>query len=311
MKKQLTKPTKIGLFLNEPAEVYHAEAGYISSSPLPFMGLSPAHFFARWNNGVEPTQEMDNGSFIHSLCLEQDINQYVARPVNEKGDLVRSNSKEYKEFLAANVGKKPIKPELYKSANEVLDAICINKPYMNLYDHSEAEVSIYAIDEETGLPLKARTDLMPKWLVEAILKQDMSLFAKMGKPENLFVHDLKSTGNLRAFKNQIFVAGYNVRLMHYWQTIRSLVKQSFNFDIGLPGQLSFTAIEQSAPFGSQNHRLKPFEIQESYNVWRQYINTISACLQDGYFPGYATDWIDVERPSYLQLSDDLDFTGVG
>lgn len=309
-KNTIAKPTKIGLFLNEPAEVYHAEAGYISSSPLPYMELSPAHFYSRWNNGVEPTPEMDNGTFMHSLCLEQDIKRFVARPLDEKGNLVRSNSKEYKAFLAENVGKKAIKPELFNEANQLLDAVCENKPFMEIHGKCKAEVSIYAIDDETGLPLKARLDLMPTWLVEAIVKNDITLFSDTGL-EDLFVHDFKSTGRLAAFKNQIYIMGYDVRLMHYWHAIRCLVKQQFNIDLGLPHQLGFTAMEQSAPFGSKNYRLKPFEIREAANKHRQYLNTIAACLDDNSFPSYSDAWTEVERPSYLQLSDDLDFTGVG
>ena len=314
-KNKIVKPTKIGLFLNEPAEVYHAEAGFISSSPLPLMELSPAHFFNRWNNGVEPTQPMDDGTFLHSLVLEQNLEKFVARPQKPNKDtgkleLVRSNSKEYAEFLAANEGKTPISPELFKQASEALDAACSNKTFMEIHTKSKAEVSIYAIDEETGLPLKARTDLMPAWLVEAIVQNDVGLFSGAGL-EDLFIHDYKTTGRLSTFKNQIFVMGYDVRLFHYWHTIRMLVKQQFNIDLGLPHQLGFTAMEQSAPFGSKNFKLKPFEIQEAAKKHRQYLNTIAACLDDNNFPGYSDEWTEVERPAYLQLDDDLDFTGVG
>lgn len=302
------KPEKIGMLLNEPAEAYHSTAGYISSSPLPELEESPAHFFEKWQNGVEPTPAMDNGNFLHSLLLEQAIEKFVARPVKEDGSLVRSNSKEYAAFLADNEGKTPIAPDLYNQAFEVLNAACLNKNYVKSYDECVAEVSFYSVDQETGLPLKARTDLIPKELVKAIHDKNTTALEAMKLTGGLYLHDLKSTANIRGFEKQIFTMGYDVRLVHYWETIRAYVKGELKFDIGGVQELKFTAIESSAPYGSKNYRLSSRQIDRAFIKWRTYINTISACLIDGNFPSYSDEWVEATEPAFIsQLNDEPNF----
>lgn len=302
------KPEKLGMFLNEPAEDYHSTAGFVSSSPLPELEESPAHFVEKWQNGVEPTPAMDNGNFLHSLLLEQAIEKFVARPVKEDGSLVRSNSKEYAAFLAANEGKTPIAPELFNQAYEVLNAACLNKNYVKSFDECVAEVSFYAVDTETGLPLKARTDLIPKDLVKAIHDKDTTALEALKLSGGLYLHDLKSTSNIRGFERQIFLMGYDVRLIHYWETIRAHVKNSMSFDLGPVQDLKFTAIESSAPYGSKNYKLKPHQIDRAAAKWRAYINTIFACMNDGNFPCYSDDWILTDEPAFLNtLSEEPTF----
>lgn len=308
MKTVLKKDIKTGIILNQPAEEYHSAEGYIQSSPLPFMAISPAHFFYRWNNGVEPTPKMDNGTFCHALALEQDIGRFVARP-KKNGRLVATNTEEYKIFLADNIGKTPVEPELYNEAELCLDTICENPAFMDTHAKCYTEVSVYAVDDETGLAIKTRADFMPKWLCDAILKNDISMFSGKG-PEDLFIVDFKSTGTLRNYKNLIYTLGYDVRLFHYWHTIRCLIKQQFNIDIGLPHKMGFIAMEQSAPFGSKNFEIEPHEILEASKLHRQYLNEISVCLEENKFPSYSHDWIKTSRPAFIKDSE-IDFEGVG
>lgn len=305
-----TKPDfKIGMFRGEPDDVYHSAAGYVSSSPLPELDKSPAHFLEKWNNGVEPTPAMDRGTFIHKILLEQDIQKYVARPVKEDGSLVRSNSKEYAAFLAANEGKKPIDAKIFDGAFEVLNSACLNSKYVTAFDECEVEVSFYAVDEDTGLPMKARLDQCPKWLVKAIETGDYSELESRRAAGQLYISDVKSATDIFKFNDQIFKMSYHVRLVHYAEVIRALIKGSAGIDIGEINDLRFMAIESKKPFATRNFRLIPADVAEARIKWRQWLNVIAACKSDGDFPALSDEWIDAEKPKYLEDTEEVSFDG--
>ncbi len=211
----------LGARLNEPAEQYHSIQGYVPSSPIPEMKKSPAHFVEKWQNGVESTPAMDKGEFIHKLLLEQDIEKYVARPLKEDGSLVRSNSKEYAAWLAENPGKTPIAPDLYNDALPILTAACNHEKFVRAFEKSDAEASFYA-KHSNGLYLKARPDMIAK--------------------DRSFILDVKSTSDISTFEKQIFNLGYDVRLIHYAETIKALE------GVEIP-EIYFFAIESKAPYG--------------------------------------------------------------
>lgn len=297
----LQPPTKLGMYF-ESAEDYHSTPGYISSSSLPALDKSPAHWLDKHNNGVEPTPAMEGGTFLHALCLEQDVEGFVARPLTDKGTLVPSNSPKYKEFLAENAGKKPIHPKLFDGAYEVLNAICLNKNFVTTYDECHQEVSFYAQDQENGLCYKARLDNLPKRLVNAIKEKNVDVIREMIEKAIIYIHDLKSTGQITRFDNYLFASGYDVRLIHYWQTIRLAILNEFGLNIGDPWDIRFTALESAKPFGSKNIKLRPEDIASAMSTWRRYTNTIAMCYTDGNFPSYSDEWVYASKPTYLDYN---------
>lgn len=270
-----------GIFRNEPEEVYHGRREYISSSALPYLDTSPAHFNEYMKNGVEKTDPMERGSFIHKLLLEQDIAKYVPRPLNEDGSLVRSNTKEYKAWLENIGGKTPLDPTLYNDAMAVLTAALQNKKYAKSFEECEKEVSFYAIDDETGLPMKARTDMVEK--------------------NFSYILDLKSTSDVLKFGNQIFYLSYDVRLIHYSEVILRCTGI-------LIDDLRFIAIESKAPYGSINYRLTQGQVAEARMKWRQLMNTISACKADNNWPAFSDEWNEPIKPKNYGTSE-VSFSG--
>ena len=263
-----------GILKDESAEAYHAKKDFVSSSPLPAMAKSPLHFFHKWKTETESTDPMERGNFMHKLLLEQDISKYVARPLNDKLELVRSNSKEYAAFLAQNQGKTPVHPDFYHDALAILTAACRNKRFIKAFEASDQEVSIYAKHGPTGLFMKARMDMIAK---------DCS-----------FIADVKSTSNITAFERQIFNLGYDVRLVHYREVLRALT------GILVPN-LYFFPIESSAPYGMQAFRLSDSATEAAFTKWTAWMNEISACIADSVWPGFSDDIIDVDRPKYLEF----------
>lgn len=271
----------IGIKPDMPAAEYHALADFIGSSSLMAMDKSPKHFHHAWTKPTEPTAAMTKGTLIHSLLLEQDISHYVPRPLNEKGDLVRSNSKEYQAFLDANPGKTPIHPDDYEPMYEMLTAFCDNKRAMDILKDSRIEHSVFAQDPETGLLLKARPDI---W-------------------GSSFLADLKSTANIARFERQIFQEMYDVRLAHYAKTIEYATGESLE-------EFFFIVYESSAPYCSKIFRMKRADMDAAKEKWRMLINQVSVCMKNNAFPGFDDSIQLVERPKFLE-AEALTFEGVG
>lgn len=273
---------KLGVHSDISAAEYHANQDFIGSSTLTHIDESPRHFYHAWKGPAkEPTAAMQKGTLIHSLLLEQDISQYVPRPVNEKGDLVRSNSKEYAEFLAANPGKTPIHPDDYNPMYEMLTAFCENKRAMTMMEGARIEQSVFTKDPETGIQIKARPDIWgPGYLV-----------------------DLKSTSNMRRFEHQIFEAMYDVRLVHYAKCIEFATGEKID-------QFFFVAYESNAPYCSKIFRLKSADVERAEGKWRMFMNQVSVGMKTGKWPAYPDEIQMVTRPRFFE-DETVSFEEVG
>lgn len=271
--------------LVEPADQYHAKKEYIGSSSLKKAAISMAHFHAAWTGAeIEKTDAMDNGTLLHELFLEQNIEKYCARPLKDDGSLVASNTAIYKEFLAANPGKTPIHPNLFNNMYAALTAFANNKTAMRLLKDAIVENSAYAVDHESGLLIKARPDILgPDYIV-----------------------DLKTTGKVldNHFERGIFSNQYDLQLAHYAETVYATTGQKITHFYVL-------AVEQKFPFASKIYRVNPRDVQEQKNVRRQYLNEIAVCKAENNFPGYRDEIIDAIKPSFLEQNNEISFEGIG
>lgn len=273
---------RLGVFTEE-AKLYHAEKGYISSSPLRKMRKSPAHFYAAWAGpSADSSHEQEKGTAVHSLILEQDIARYARRPVKADGELVRSNSKEYKEWEASLApGQVAVAPEFYDNFNAMLDAFCSNKKAMEILEHGKVEKSIYAQDPETGLYIKARPDIWGSG----------------------YKADLKSTTNMDMFEKTIYQHGYDYQGVHYEEV-----------DFACTGEVTdhffFIAFEVVAPFAIKIFELHKDDRKRCKGQRRLWLNEIAACHKDNHWPGYAEEIITTTRPAYM-TDDEVSFSGVG
>lgn len=272
----------LGIFKSMPASDYHARRDFIGSSSLVEMAKSPRHFFHSWKGpAIEPTAAMQKGELIHSLLLEQDISRFVRRPLNEKGELIRSNSKEYGAFLQANIGKTPVHPDDFDPMYEMLTAFCENERAMAMMNGAEIEASIFAKDPETGIMLKARPDI---W-------------------GDGYLVDLKSTSDIQKFNDQVFRMKYDVRLAHYARAIEAAGGKKIK-------NIFFIAYESSAPFCSKVFQLKTADIREADDQWLALANQVAVCEREGEWPGYSDEIQIAERPPFLSV-DSISFDEVG
>ena len=263
--------------IQENDQIYHGNREFIGSTELRQMELSPKHFFTAWKQLEETkvTEAMEIGSMLHSLLLEQNVDKFVARPLNDKGELVRSNSKEYAAFLAANPGKTPIRPDLHSSLYDALTAFADNKTAMRLIDKANIEQSIYATDHESGMQVKARPDIWgPGYLV-----------------------DLKSTSVIdKNFEKTIFANRYDFQLAHYAETIRSATGETIK-------DFYILAFERQAPFGSKIFKIPRFYIDEQAEIRKIYLNEIALCKKMNRWPSYSDQITEIQRPAFLSATN--------
>jgi hypothetical protein len=218
---------------------------------------------------------------MHSLLLELDINKFAPRPVKEDGSLVRSNSKEYKEWFASIGNKTPIDPHDYADAMAILSSACNHEKFTRAFELSDKEASFYA-RHENGLYLKARPDMIAK--------------------DRSFILDVKSTSNIQSFQKQIFNLGYDIRLVHYAETVRALEGTA------IP-DLFFFAIESSAPYGCKMFRLSDAARESALLQWQTLTNEIAVCTKEDRWPSYSDEIAEVDRPAWMETPE-VDF-GVG
>lgn len=272
--------------ITESSELYHAETEHISSTPLRKMELSPAHFFAAWKGKQEEsTPAQKRGTFFHDLLLEQNVSHYVPRPLKADGSLMPTSMNDYKAWLATIGDKTPIHPDDFNEMNAALDAYCENKAAMKMIDGAEIEKSVYAVDHETGIKVKARPDI---W----------------GKGRGYIV-DLKSCGAIdKYFIKSIFSNGYDIQLEHYRDVIFQATGERIN-------DCYILAFETEAPYASKIFKLSRAALESAKQIRRQYLNEIKACMDDGIFPAYSQEITEVDRPEYLDDKLVTSFEGVG
>lgn len=270
--------------ITESADIYHSKKEYIGSSSLKKAAISMAHFHAAMSLEVQKTAAMDNGTLLHELFLEQDIEKYVARPLKEDGSLIASNTTIYKEFLAKNPNKTPIHPDLFNNMYDALTAFADNKTAMKLLKGATIEHSAYAVDHESGLLIKARPD---------ILGTD-------------YIVDLKTTGKIldHHYERTIFSSQYDFQLAHYAETVFATTGQKIkNYYV--------IAVEQNYPFASKIYKIHSGDIDTQKVIRRQYLNEIAVCKSEGKFPGYRDNIIDLIKPSFLEQETEISFEGIG
>lgn len=274
---------KVNPVMTEPADLYHANREYIGSTELRKSKQSMRHFHEAWKNGGgETTDAMDNGTMLHALLLEQDVAKFCARPLNEKGELVRSNSKEYAAFLAANEGKTPIHPTMYNGMENALTAFCENKTAMKMIEKAKHELSVYATCPHTGMKVKCRPDV---W-------------------GDGFIMDLKSTTKPLddSYLRTIFTNAFPFQLAHYGETILAATGEIIK-DYYILG------FEQQAPYASKIYRIPLLYIEEARALRLQWLNEIKVCMEDNKWPMYRDEIITVERPAYMSAGDEISFGG--
>jgi hypothetical protein len=147
-----------------PAAQYHS-APDLGSGSIRELLKSPKHFAAYRDGGSETTPAMRLGTLAHTATLEPAV--WSRRYVRDvEGDGRTKAVKEAREALAQRVaaeGMSVVRPDDYDTAEAIAKSVRVHPAASALLRYAaDVELSVFWEDGDTGVPCKARIDLVAK-----------------------------------------------------------------------------------------------------------------------------------------------------
>ena len=259
-------------------EQYHASEG-ISKSGLDLIARSPAHF--AYSARRQPTRAMHMGTALHTAVLEPDrfaAEYMLLREVTDR------RSSAYKEAVKTWGADNVLTGTEADKVAGMQESVHSNQGAVSLLTgDGECELSVYAIDPETGLLVKCRFDRLQGGIAV----------------------DLKKTQDVRASEFSRSVAAYRYHVQHAfyadvyeWATGERL------------DAFKFLAVEESMPHANRLFNLDDESIQYGRSLYREALNTYAECVNANEWPGIVCEEEVIGLPSWAinQWEDNLEIT---
>lgn len=248
-----------------PAEVYH-KVDALSKSLMTKALRSPAHYRAAVDGkSDEPTKAMQIGTVTHTAILEPHLLDSIVAIRPEGLSFV---SKEGKAWRAENADKIVLDYQEMADIKNMADAVRRHPSFEPSHLDNKIEASVFAEDEETGLPLKARPDLWAEGIG--------------------LILDVKTTDDAseEAFLRTIQKFAYHVQAAHY---------------IEMTGATDFVfiAVERNAPYAVAAYRLSPEWLELGFETRRRAIRIVHECTAMNSWPAYPTATTTLALPVWV------------
>lgn len=266
----MNKPTVI---LDMPEAEYHARPE-VSAHQLMKMLECPAKFRDYVDHPPEPTPAMIFGSRFHTALLEplRYGNETCVMP-----DGMIRRGKAWDEFSSANAGKDIIMAD-DATAIAGMKASCMAHPDIaRAVSDSKHEVSIFWIDRETGVEMRARIDMVRFRDNSGIINED--------ELQNIHLDDFKATDNASEAE-----CLYAIKKYHYYIQAAvyndgfAAVKKLDPDDENL--WFSFIFCEKSSPYLCARRTVPHSHIKLARNRYRAALKLFKQCKQTNEWPSY-------------------------
>lgn len=248
-----------------PAEVYH-KVDALSKSLMTKALRSPAHYRAAVDGkSDEPTKAMQIGTVTHTAILEPHLLDSIVAIRPEGLSFV---SKEGKAWRAENADKIVLDYQEMADIKNMADAVRRHPSFEPSHLDNKIEASVFAEDEETGLPLKARPDLWAEGIG--------------------LILDVKTTDDAseEAFLRTIQKFAYHVQAAHYIEMTGA-------------SDFVFIAVERNAPYAVAAYRLDPGWIELGFETRRRAIRIVHECTAMNSWPAYPTATTTLALPVWV------------
>lgn len=270
--------TEPGIYTDIPMADYHGQLTIgpsISSSGLRTIeAQSPAHYFAQsyLNPAAEKvdTQALRVGKAAHSLLLGDEVfeGHFIISPYD---DFRTTDARQWRDD-AAESGLVVLKQAEYDSILAMREALLREPLIRDGFLDGEAERSIVWRDEETGVWLKARPDVLPKagWVVDYKTAKD---------------------AHPRAVERDIWKHGYHMQLALVAEGMAAL---------GYEPAREFALVfqEKTAPYAVTIQRVPAEAVWCGVKQNRSAIRTFAQCLSEGVWPAYGEP-ADIKTPQFI------------
>ncbi|WP_295035081.1 PD-(D/E)XK nuclease-like domain-containing protein [uncultured Microbacterium sp.] len=247
-----------GLVENLPEETYHRHAA-LSASGMKVLLRSPKHFDLSRRRRVERA-EFDIGHAIHAAVLGvgMDVIEIPEDILGANGALSTKAAKDFVAEARSN-GLIPLKAATITEVQSAADAVMSNEKARDLLERPGlTEVSLFAKDPYTGVPLRGRLDRLADVLI-----------------------DLKSTADVRVEKitRSVTDYGYDLSAAVY----RSLVEAVTGDD---PGPMHLIFVEKEPPYEVRVVTLSHPDWHEAgQRKMRAAIDMFAWCSERNVWPG--------------------------
>jgi hypothetical protein len=272
-----------GIYRHLPFADYKAAEG-ISQSELKRFGeaATPLHYKAL--QPKEPTPDMEFGTVCHSAILTPDkfTESYHLKPeeypAEVKGVAVNKpwngNADWCKQWLAEHDDRPVMTREQLVKVGRIVERVKRLPEFGAALQHGQTEVSFFQRDEETGLMLKARADLMAS-----------------ARDGTTYIFDPKKVqsgeANQNAFGKSAYSYGYHIQASSYLSITGATRFIFVPFDDSEP----FDACQWEPDYDFRLHGL---------HEWRRLLRAYADCVQKNEWPGYEPGIGFLRLPSFVK-----------
>lgn len=280
------KITEPGVYTDLPAADYHAQHDWLSWSRMKHLvpPSTPAHFKASLRKGDERKRHFDVGKVVHSVILG-DGDEYVVVQALTK-DKQSYDAKSYDLVSAQrhrdaiyDEGKVPILRAELDAVQKMAESVAAHPVANALLTNGQPEVSLFWIDEATGVKCRARIDWLPD--------------PRPGR--RLIVPDLKSaaTAAPSEFAKAAAKFGYYGQQRHYLDGIAAC-------GIDPDPAFLFVVVEKTDPWpvivgqfaDRSDLELASAVVDRARRLYRE-------CVEADHWPAYPGGVIDLTLPNWL------------
>lgn len=231
----------------------------LSSTGARKLLVSPATY--RWWSAhpQEPRAEFDLGHAVHGKVLGAglQIEIYPEEILGANGAVSTNAAKQWALDVRAE-GRVPVKRQVANQVNAIVESVLANETARHLFESGDSEVSVFAVDPDTGVEVRARFDKL-----------------------NTRGVDLKTTSGSASesgFAKSVFAYGYEVQYGHYLDTYR--------FATGDDLEMLFVAVEIEPPYLVGVHVLDDDAKKMGRDKARIAREIYARCAETGKWPGY-------------------------
>lgn len=299
MNAQLKEAPRVGVFADEPAEVYYQRVlGEASNSALKVIDEgSPAHYlhWVEHPEDDESTEALEFGKAFHMAVLEPERfgDEYRVlphdAPMRPTAAMLKAKKPSpesiarvdwWANWNANNAGKLILTRAAYDLASRMGAALRAYRMDFGgtlircgeLFDACQKEVTIRWVDEETGLPCKARFDVF--------------------EPDLRFGGDAKSVldASPPVFSRSIHRYRYHVQHAHYCAGANA---------VGIPlRSFALFPVEKRPPFVPASYHVNAVSEERGWAVRQRSMRKLHRAIASGEFPGYTTTVTAIALPAF-------------
>lgn len=262
---------EVGLHPGVDALIYHRWAGASQSRLKILRDHTPAHVRWAMDHPEEPTEAMRVGAAFHTLVLEPDLfPKLYVRGI--EGDGRTKAVKEAREALAAEYPRHHIlKADDYDTVIAMRDAVA-RHPHTRHLLEGETERSAVWRDPATGVLCRGRFDDIARGIGA--------------------ITDLKSAIDASPFRfpHVIYNLGYHIQGAMYLSGAKALGIDADTFAV--------VAVEKDPPFCVAVYQLNGAAIYDGQRELEPLLETWAKCEESGEWPGYPTDVVAIDLPTW-------------